>query len=181
MDIVNDSQVKNKVQSTFNNASSKISGSNKKVKMPKMNSFRIMLIITIVAVLFGAWTIFGYNMESWIVRGSSIQAVDITIGGSNNPDQVYFGKITQINDKVIVLDNVYFIPSSTSGANIQLEPLVCQVHKPFNQMVLDRHSVNWYENLQPSSQVAKAITNYEKANPDKNNPSCPTPAPAKKQ
>ena len=174
MDIIS-SQQKNKAQDSNTVSAAK---SATKKKFLKVTSFRAMLVITIVAVLFGIWSMIGFNMESLYVKSDKIQAVDVSIGGSNNGDQIYFGKIKKITSKYIVLDDVFYIPSSANGSNIQLEPLVCQIDKPINRMMINRSSVNWYENLQSDGQVAQAITNYEKSNPK--TPSCPAPTPAKK-
>ncbi len=174
MDIIS-SQQKNKTQNQ--NASHSNKPTQKK-KFLKVTSFKVMLVISILAVLFGVWSMIGFNMESLYIKSDKIQAVDVSIGGSSNGDQIYFGKIKKVTSKYIVLDDVFYIPSSANGSNIQLEPLVCQVDKPINRMILNRGSVNWYENLQSDGQVAQAITNYEKSNPK--TPSCPAPAPAKK-
>ena len=174
MDILN-SQQKNKSQNLNSVSSAKPVA---KKQFFRITSFKVMLAITIVAVLFGIWSIAGFNMESLYVKSDKIQAVDVSIGGSSNGDQIYFGKIKKVTSKYIVLDDVFYIPASANGSNIQLEPLVCQIDKPINRMILNRGSVNWYENLQSDGQVAQAITNYEKSNPK--TPSCPAPSPAKK-
>lgn len=127
------------------------------------------ITILLIAVAISLYT--GGNSESKYLQKDKFQAVDISVGGSSNSDQIYFGNIKQISDKYFVLDNVYYIPSSNSSSNITLQPLVCQVDKPFNRMVVNRTSVNWWENLQSDGQVAKAIASYQKSNP--NGPTCP--------
>src|ERR1019366_8947768 len=95
--------------------------------------------------------------------------VDVSVGGSNG-DQIYFGNLKALNGSYMVLQNVFYIPSSSSSSNITLEPLVCQIDAPYNQMVINRASVNWWENLQSSGKVAQAVTAYEKS---AKTPSCP--------
>ena len=60
MDIIS-SQQKNKAQGTNTVSAAK---SATKKKFLKVTSFRAMLVITIVAVLFGIWSMIGFNMES---------------------------------------------------------------------------------------------------------------------
>jgi hypothetical protein len=127
------------------------------------------ITVLLVAIAFSLHT--GNNDESKYINTGSFQAVDISVGGSSNGDQIYFGNIKALNSNYLVLDNVYYIPTTSSSSNITLEPLVCQVDAPFNRMVVNRASVNWWENLQSSGKVAQAITNYEKSS---KTPSCPS-------
>ena len=140
----------------------------------KLASVVLLFAITILLVAIAFLTYFSGNGEADYVQSKDFQAIDISSGGSNgSSDQIYFGNIKTMNDKYVVLDNVYYIPSTTSATtNITLQPLVCQVDVPFNQMIINRSSVNWWENLQGSGKVATAITNYQKNNPK--GPSCPT-------
>jgi len=116
--------------------------------------------------------VFGTNPESKYINTKDFQAVDISVGGSTTGDQIYFGNVKSINTNYLVLDNVYYIPTSTtSTSNVTLEPLVCQIDEPFDQMVINRSSVNWWENLQAGSKVSTSIASYEKSNPK--GPTCP--------
>lgn len=135
------------------------------------NKYKLLICITLLSIIFGIWGIFGFSIESMYVKNDTYQAVDISIGG-NNGDQVYFGKITRLTNKVLVLDKVFYIPSSNTKSGLQLQPIVCQIDKPYNRMIFSRSSVNWYENLQPDGQVVQAINNYEKTNT--NTPTCST-------
>ena len=125
------------------------------------------IAILLVAIAFLPRTT--NNNEVKFVNSKVFQAVSVSTGG-NAGDQIYFGNIKELNGSYLVLNNVFYIPPSSSAASITLEPLVCQVDSPFNQMVINRASVNWWENLQSTGKVAKAITSYEKNN---KTPSCP--------
>jgi hypothetical protein len=126
--------------------------------------------VLLVAISFSF--VFGANPESKYLNTKDFQAVDISVGGSTTGDQIYFGNIHTLNSNYVVLDNVYYIPTSTtSTSNVTLEPLVCQIDEPFDQMVINRSSVNWWENLQPGSKVSTSIASYEKSNPK--GPTCP--------
>ena len=128
------------------------------------------IAVLLIAISFSF--VFGTNTESKYLNTKDFQAVDISVGGSTTGDQIYFGNVKSINSNYIVLNNVYYIPTSTtSSSNVTLEPLVCQIDEPFDQMVINRTSVNWWENLQPASKVSTSIASYEKSNPK--GPTCP--------
>ena len=124
--------------------------------------FILLLGVVVVVALLIVLLIFGKGGEKKYLNTNNYQAVDISVGGSNGGDQIYFGKITNLSDSFMVIQNVFYIPASQNSSNITLEPLVCQIDTPYDQMIVNRSSVNWWENLQSSSQVVKSITNYEK-------------------
>jgi hypothetical protein len=128
------------------------------------------IAILLVAIAFSF--VFGPKSESGYVNKNDFQAVDISVGGSTTGDQIYFGNVKALTSSYVVLNNVYYIPTSTtSTSNVTLEPLVCQIDAPFDQMIINRSSVNWWENLQSSSKVSTSIASYEKSNPK--GPTCP--------
>lgn len=127
------------------------------------------ITVLLIAIAFSLY--YGGTNESRYVQASNIQAVEVGTGGSTN-SQLYFGNITTLNDKYLTLENVYFIPPSSSGNTLTLEPLVCEIDQPFSQMIISRVNVSWWENLQPSSKIASAITQYQKENPQ--GASCPS-------
>jgi hypothetical protein len=113
--------------------------------------------------------------EIKLVNSSDIQAVDINIAGSSPTNQLYFGHITSISSNYMVMQDIYYFPASSSTSNSSattLQPLVCQIDAPISQMMINRSSIVWWENLQNSGQVAKVIAQYEKAHP--NGPTCTT-------
>ncbi|MGH7236944.1 MAG: hypothetical protein ACREGF_00220, partial [Candidatus Saccharimonadales bacterium] len=97
---------------------------------------------------------------------------DLSTGGSSGCDQIYFGKITTITSSYFVLQNVFYIPTSQNSSQVTLTPLVCQIDSPYDQMIVNRTNINWWENLQPGSQVVKSISQYNKTN--NGHPTCPS-------
>lgn len=125
--------------------------------------------VIIVALLIGAalalFLSFKPAAESELVDSERLQAVFLT------NDQVYFGKITSINDKYVVLSNIYYLQTSstnktTTSNNISLVKLGCELHKPQDRMVISQEQVSFWENLQADGQVAKAVKSYADANPN---------------
>ncbi|HEX5395355.1 MAG TPA: hypothetical protein VFW52_03345 [Candidatus Saccharimonadales bacterium] len=133
---------------------------------------RIELFIVLVgtALLLAAlslWLATGNfnNSASKQVESNRYQAVFLT----NN--QVYFGKITTVNDKSVVLTDVFYIetPNSnqnnatSSNTNYTLRKLGdSELHAPEDKMVINTSQVIFWENLKDSSQVVTKIKEYKK-------------------
>lgn len=126
-----------------------------------------------VAVLIIAGTIMitgaRGNGEKKLVNPSKLQAVFLNTG------QVYFGNITSLNSKYYVLTNIYYLQTSNgsnnanntnSSNNVTLVKLGCELHQPYDKMVINRDQVTFWENLQDNGQVAKAVSTWVKQNPN---------------
>jgi len=122
---------------------------------------------------------FGSNSktESDLVNTGKYQAVFLNGGVTSGSVaySTYFGHVTKITGSYMVLNNVYYLTdqSSTSGSSSspQLVKLGCQqLHSPYDQMVINRTQVAFWENLQDNGKVVQAIQQYIKQNP--NGPNC---------
>ncbi|HSX18467.1 MAG TPA: hypothetical protein VLE51_03880 [Candidatus Saccharimonadales bacterium] len=87
----------------------------------------------------------------------------------------YFGHIVKMTDKYVVLDNIYYLTTDQSSQNGQSNPqltkLGCQqLHSPYDEMVINRNQVAFWENLKDNGKVVQAIQQYIKQNP--NGPNC---------
>lgn len=128
-------------------------------------------VVGAVIVLLIALIIFigtgGPKSEDKYVDTNRLQAVFLNTG------QVYFGNIKSLNNKYFVLTNIYYLQttnggngSSSSGSNVTLVKLGCELHEPYDQMVINSSQVTFWENLQDTGQVAKAVSTFEKQNPN---------------
>jgi hypothetical protein len=126
----------------------------------------VALVVAVIVVIgFG-----GTKAESSYVNKDKLQAVFLQTG------QVYFGNVTSMNSKYFVLQNIYYLQTSSTGTaqtqqtaqntNVSLVKLGCELHAPFDQMVINRDQVTFWENLQDDGQVAKAVATFKKDNPD---------------
>jgi hypothetical protein len=103
--------------------------------------------------------------ENKYVKTDRLQAVFLNTG------QVYFGNVKSINGRNVVLSNIYYLQTNSNGttantnANISLVKLGCELHEPYDQMVINRDQVTFWENLQDNGQVAKAVQAFQKQNP----------------
>lgn len=128
-----------------------------------------IVILLVAAVLVAALT--GKNKpESKYVDSSKLQAVFLNTG------QVYFGSIKSLNNRYFVLSNIYYLQTANGGgttgnannasSSVTLVKLGCELHEPFDQMLINRDQVTFWENLQDNGQVAKAVSTFQKQNPN---------------
>ncbi len=129
----------------------------------------IAFVVLIIAVIV---VIASYNnqpkAQSTYVMPSKLQAVFLNTG------QVYFGYIKNLNKDYLVLTDIYYLQTSSTGttssttsasSNVTLVKLGCEIHRPYDQMVINRSSVTFWENLHASGQVAQAVAKYQSQNP----------------
>ena len=132
--------------------------------------------LAVVILLIGliVLTASGNNVknEDKYVDTTKLQAVFLNTG------QVYFGNIKALNTQYAVLTNIYYLqtsnPSGSSSAstttsantNVSLVKLGCELHQPYDQMVINRSQITFWENLNSGGQVAKAVATFQKDNPN---------------
>ena len=131
----------------------------------------VLLVIGALLVATLAWLIYTTtpSSENSYVDPTKLQAVFLNTG------QVYFGNIQTLNQQYVVLTNVYYLQSnssssttssSTANQNVTLVKLGCELHMPYDRMIINNTEVTFWENLQPGGQVAKAVATYQKAHPN---------------
>lgn len=146
--------------------------------MPKWLHFFNVVILFSVAVLL-ALIAFSFartnnTTENKLVDSNVYQAVFLNNG------QVYFGKVVDISGDFLRLTGVYYLTqnnatatdtNTTTNSDYTLVKLGCQqIHYPYDQMVINRSQVTFWENLNKDGQVTKKIDEFKKANP--NGPDC---------
>lgn len=127
-----------------------------------------LLLLALVVGVILIISIGGKNAESAYVDKTKLQAVFLQTG------QVYFGDITTLTEDYFVLNNIYYLQTgSTTEANanadVSLVKLGCELHSPFDQMVINRDQVTFWENLHEDGQVAKAVAKFQTENPNGQN------------
>jgi hypothetical protein len=146
---------------------------------------RIELFIVLVgsALLLAAVSLFvafsgGIGTEAKKVDTGKYQAVFLNGGVTSGSVSysTYFGHITKLNDNYLVLRDVYYLTdqsSSTSGSSSspQLTKLGCQqLHSPYDEMVVNRSQLAFWENIKDDGKVVQAIKQFKQQNP--NGPNC---------
>jgi len=127
-----------------------------------------LLLIVVVSLL--AWTSFSNKNAGAAIDTSKYQAVFFTNG------QVYFGKLSTVNDNYLKLTDIYYLQTqstdakdtnpqqtSTDQSNVQLIKLGEEIHGPEDEMVLSRDQVLFYENLKADGKVGQSIEAYKKS------------------
>jgi hypothetical protein len=144
-------------------------GKKSKSRQGKLTRIALVVATLLMAILLIALIVLAINApgkkESSFVDSSKLQAVFLNTG------QVYFGNVTTMNSKYFVLTNIYYLQTAT-GANqsanssVSLVKLGCELHEPYDKMVINRDQVTFWENLQDGGQVATAVKTFEKQNPE---------------
>jgi hypothetical protein len=141
-----------------------------KGKWGRIGAVALLMAIVILIVALIVLTASGTKPEGKYVDSTKLQAVFLNTG------QVYFGNIKTLNTKYFVVTNIYYLQtnnasgssttSSTSNTNVTLVKLGCELHEPYDQMVINSDQVTFWENLQDNGQVAKAVKTFEQQNPN---------------
>jgi hypothetical protein len=138
----------------------------------RVASVGLLFCVTILIVALVGFIAFGGPATpSKYVDKSKMQAVFL------NGGQVYFGKINNLSDKFMRVSDIYYLrvnqqvqPDGSAGSNsdqqISLVKLGCELHGPQDSMVINQDQVIFWENLKDDGQVAKAVAEYKKSNPD---------------
>src|SRR4051812_8744680 len=96
----------------------------------------VLLVALVAAVSFGG----NNTKEDTYVDSNKLQAVFLNTG------QVYFGNIKTLNNKYFVLTNIYYLQTSngstgttasSSNTSVSLVKLGCELHEPFDKMVIN--------------------------------------------
>jgi hypothetical protein len=135
----------------------------------------VVLLIGLIGVVYannnGTGSNGDYN-ETQYIYSNKLQAVFLNTG------QVYFGNIKKLNQQYLILTNIFYLQTANSGSstssstsssansNVTLVKLGCELHMPYDQMVINNSEVTFWENLQSNGQVAKAVNTFEKQNPN---------------
>lgn len=114
----------------------------------------IILFILLVYVVLGH-----INDESSYVNKSDYQVVFININGSSG-GQAYFGNITSLTSKYIILDNAFYLQAGTSSNQFTLNNSSCALYNPQDQMIINRDQVAFWQNLKPGSAVTTDINKW---------------------
>jgi hypothetical protein len=135
----------------------------------------IALVVVLVIVLGGLYALkgsvgFGKNLAA--SKGVNLttewQAVFLSTG------QVYFGKVTDVREKTLVLSNIYYLQVVTQQDTIAQPPdvqnqpeqrltlikLGNEIHGPKDEMTLNWEHVVMIEDLKDDSRVVQAIEDF---------------------
>lgn len=146
-------------------------GSHKEPGWIRIANVLMLFALTVLGVGVASLLYFGNPSEAKYVANDKYQAVFLTNG------QVYFGKIRAVSPRFVDLQSIYYLSSQQaqpdtskdSAANnnkFSLVKLGCELHGPYDQMIINRDQVTFWENLKDDGQVAKAISSWVQQNPN---------------
>jgi len=146
---------------------SKNKKASKRFKLPLILIILVLVVAAIAGILF---SISNNKNAATAIDTSKYQAVFFTNG------QVYFGKLSSLNDSYLKLTDIYYLQTQAADANetnpqatsndqsdVQLIKLGEEIHGPEDEMVLSRDQVLFYENLKADGKVGQSIEAYKKA------------------
>lgn len=130
-----------------------------------------LAVIALLALAAGA-TAFGLtaSSEQRSIAGDKYQAVFLTNG------QVYFGKISKIDESHVSLNDIFYLQqqsqepqeqgeqaaANTDDTNTSLAKLGSELHGPEDVMFINKEQVLFWENLKTDGKVSQAIADYKK-------------------
>jgi hypothetical protein len=139
------------------------------VYMANKSQKKWIVLVVIAALLLSVYYLWQNGWKLPAPPGnSSYQAIFLSNG------QVYFGKASNLNGNYITLMDVYYLQVSQVLQPVQgkKEPQptqsitlvklgVSELHKPKDQMLINRDQVLFVEDLEQDSQVVQAIARYK--------------------
>jgi hypothetical protein len=154
--------------------SSKLKDKAKLARIAYVGFLGAITILVVAVLLSFAFAKDISSKEKSYVNKDQFQAVFL------NGGQVYFGKITDLNERYLSMGNIYYLrvnqqvqpdqqQTSAAANDISLVKLGCELHGPQDSMVINREQIIFWENLKTDGQVAKAVAEYVKANPNGQN------------
>lgn len=125
-------------------------------------------ILTIVGLIVGALLIIVLGSKAyWLASKNSYERarIDSTTYQAVflEGEQLYFGKLSEIESQFPLLDDVYYVKLEDEDANSgRLVKLgLFEPHGPQDQMNINRDHIIFWENLKPDSAIIQAIRNLK--------------------
>src|SRR6185503_10522087 len=146
-------------------------------KSSKMTWIVLLVVVIVIAVfgflfrdrLFGAKGEGEVKGETTTAEKSGYQAVFLTNG------QVYFGKVSDMNDQYVKLNDIYYLQVTTpplqgsadEAAAKQQQQLILvklglELHAPGDEMSINRDQILFIEDIKEDGEVMKKIREYQK-------------------
>jgi len=127
----------------------------------------VAVLVAGIAIVLARSNVKTPTAESTFVQSSKYQAVFMNNG------QVYFGKVVSLNSDYLRMKEVYYLTQSSdsNSSDYTLVKLGCQqIHDPYDEMVMNRTQVTFWENLNDDGRVVDSIKKFKQQNP--NGPDC---------
>jgi len=126
----------------------------------------LVIVLLVLAVCAVGWVVFSKIENSNTgINTSQYQAVSFADG------QLYFGKLSRVNDEYMKLTDVYYLQPQAAGQegsesvqnaatnqnNFKLIKFTDVVYGPEDTMMIPKNQILFYENIAPNGKVAQLI------------------------
>ena len=124
----------------------------------------LAVMLLIIAVAFGGWLLWSANNKNTVagIETDKYQTVYLMNG------QIYFGKLTALNDTQLKLTNVYFLQTNTTdeaaadasddtASKAQLIKLSEAIYDPQDEMIISKSQMLYFQNLRDDGRAAQLI------------------------
>ena len=128
----------------------------------------LLIVVSLLAIATMAMRWVTPSSSQSAIKSKQYQALFLTNG------QVYFGKLTKVDDSYVVLKDIYYLQvqqqtqgtgSTASTANqtpqVSLAKLGNELHGPEDNMYVSRQQVLFWENIKDDGKVVKAIKDFQ--------------------
>ena len=95
------------------------------------------------------------SSDTSIIDAETYQAVFLT------NDQIYFGRLKNINPDYLILSDVYYVKINEGGVGQLVKLGASEPHGPKDEMIINQDQVLFWENLKIDSPVVKTIQNMK--------------------
>ncbi len=121
----------------------------------------IVLITGLLLIIILGFKVYSLFFKDRAVSGLIDQTTYQAVFLEN--DQIYFGKLKNVESQYPILEDVYYVrlegENATSGRLVELGET--EPHGPQNSMTLNRDHILFWENLKADSQVVQTIHNLK--------------------
>ncbi|MEK7121210.1 MAG: hypothetical protein AAB857_00710 [Patescibacteria group bacterium] len=120
--------------------------------------YAIMIVVGILAIIIlvpRAYSVLSPDILGATTDAETYQAVFL----ANN--QIYFGRLKNINSDYLILSDVYYVKINESGAGQLVKLGAGEPHGPRDEMIINQDQVLFWENLNFDSPVVKTIQSIQ--------------------
>lgn len=133
---------------------------------PWIRAVLIIFLLCLVALVVALILVIGISKEASetrYVNTNDYQVVEVANPNASGPSY-YYGKITDAGFNYLVLSNASVLTSKLGDQNITVAPLACVSPNATSQIVFNRGQVILWDNLDPSSSAAQAVSQLASSN-----------------
>lgn len=130
----------------------------------------VLYAIVIIAIVYLVYVTQGFGL--WANANAKLDKNGYQAVFMDN-NQVYFGKITTMDAKNVIVEDIYYLqvqqvqpkPEEETQGKLTLVKLGNEIHGPEDKMVINPEHIMFWENLNEDGKVVQAIKKYQSEGP----------------